>query len=882
MKMSALVRYAIPAEVIALWQARESETLLPLQEMAVKRHGLFEGGNLLIQAPTSSGKTFIGEMAAIETALRRKKVVYLVPLKALAEEKYGDFHAKYTPYGLKVIVSTRDRREFDADLEAGDFSIAVVVYEKLAQLLVRRPERLAEIDLVVADELEILSDPERGAMAEILLTRVLRAGRRVIGLSAVIGGADRLAAWMDARLVAHDRRPVELRYGVLHDGVFAYRTYNDLGEGREPMADSAAETPWEAMTDNVCMLARRGESVLIFVKAKHEARHGAALLAGRVDGPAAEEAMAALRGLERTRARDALLETLAHGVAFHNADLAPPERKVVEAAFRAGEVRVLVSTSTLAVGLNLPAQNVFLSAEKWRYDPRLDIPWKAPLLRMEYENMGGRAGRYGAGHPFGRSILVATTPFDQETLWRRYIEGEREPIEPQLDRGPLEDQVLGLVASRCCRTHDDLVELLEGTLTGRWVWAERHPLHEIAFKIRAAVNRCVDAGVLAEDEGMLSATPYGRAAAAKGVGIATARALEHWLRECEARPWPDLDLLHAAASTPDGRMLHVGLTAREFDHAAYPERLRQRAREADTGADTPLNRLRARRTIPLFEEVRAVKVALMLDDWIAGEPIHAIEERHNTMAGQLIAATEQAAWLIDAAAAIAATVGADPAFTARIEALRDRVQHGVPADALPLARAGLGIARGALLALRARGLADPATLADFDGDLPGLPRALARRILAWAKRHRAAAPPTAGTMAAGTGAAPLPQPAGAGPTAPAAPARRGTLVIDDRRAGGIELDGKRVELQEKQYRLIRVLAEHAGECVPYDTIYHALWGPEIVVEDGQIHFQKRMLLNRIRAVLPGRTTLIKTVPKRGYMLQLDPGEVRIHEAARAA
>lgn len=861
MKMSALVRYSIPAEVIALWQARESETLLPLQELVVKQHGLFAGGNLLIQAPTSSGKTFIGEMAALETALRRKKVVYMVPLKALAEEKFEDFHAKYTPYGLKVIISTRDRREFDADLEAGDFSIAVVVYEKLAQLLVRRPERLAEVDLVVADELEILSDPERGAMAELLLTRVLRSGRRLIGLSAVIGGAERLAAWMDARLVHYERRPVELRYGVLHDGVFTYRTHNEAGEGKETMAESGGDTPWEVMTENVCMLAGRGESVLIFVKAKHEARHGAGLLAGRVDGAPAVEAIECLRGMERTRARDALIETLGHGVAFHNADLAPAERKVVEGAFRSGAVKVLVSTSTLAVGLNLPAQNVFLSAEKWRYDPRLDIPWKAPLLRMEYENMGGRAGRYGAGHDFGRSILVATTPFDQETLWRRYIEGEREPIAPQLDQGPLEDQVLGLVASRCCRTQDELVELLEGTLTGRWVWAERYPLHEIAFKVRAAVNRCVDAGVLAEEEGQLSPTPYGRVAAAKGVGIATARALEHWLRECEARVWPDIDLLHAVASTPDGRMLQVGLTAREYDHADYAGRLRARTREADGGADTPLNRMRAQRSAPLFEETRAIKVALMLDEWIGEEGLHAIEERYNTMAGQLLGASEQAAWLIDAAAAIGVTVGAAPEFVARLEALRDRVKHGVDAALLPLARADLGLNRSMLLGLHARGLHRPDFLAALPGEVPGVPRAVGRRVLAWA-RQAAARSEAERAIAA----------------APAAP----VLIVDDRHAGGVQLDGQRVELQEKQYRLIRVLAAHAGECVPYAVIYEAVWGREVVVEDGQIHFQKRMLLERIRGVLPGRTTLIKTIPKRGYLLQLGPEDVLLREAARAA
>ena len=105
MKMNELVRYDIPPEIIQLWRQGESDVLLPLQEMAIKRYGLLDlsqpraavpqsSGNLLIQAPTSSGKTFIGEMAAIQTALRRKKVIYLVPLKALAEEKYQDFREK--------------------------------------------------------------------------------------------------------------------------------------------------------------------------------------------------------------------------------------------------------------------------------------------------------------------------------------------------------------------------------------------------------------------------------------------------------------------------------------------------------------------------------------------------------------------------------------------------------------------------------------------------------------------------------------------------------------------------------------------------------------------------------------------------------------------
>lgn len=861
MKMQELVRHDVPIDVIDLWRKGEGETLLPLQEAAVKQFGLFDAGNLLVQAPTSSGKTFIGEMAAIQAALRRKKVVYVAPLKALAEEKYLDFREKYSRYGLEVIVSTRDHREHDRQFESGNFSIAVVVYEKLSQLLVRRPERLSEVALVVADELEILSDPDRGAMVEVLLTRILRSGTRLVGLSAVIGRADKLAEWMNARLVAYDRRPVELRYGVLHEGVFRYRTYNERSEGEERLVDAGSDSSWEVLTENVCAFAGREEPCLVFVKARHEARRGAELLSRRVDAPAASDTIAALRDLEPTRSRDTLMNTLNTGVGFHNADLSPNERRAVESGFRKGEIRVLVSTSTLAMGMNLPARNVFIAADKWRYDGRLGMPWKTPILRAEYDNMGGRAGRFGAGHEFGRSLLIATTPFDSETLWRRYVEGECEPIDPRLAKGPLEDHVLRLVASRYCRTSEELLDFLENTLTGRWVWQESLTLEEVGFRVRAAANRAVDAGVMnSRPDGRLEATPLGLATAAKGIAIATAREFEHWIAESEIRAWSDIDLLLAAASTPDGRMLQVTLTAQEYEHGDYVGQIKRLTADEDIGPDVPLNRIRNCNLQPFFEEVRAIKTALFLDRWIRHASLCDLEEEFHTTAGQVLSAADQVGWLVDAAAALAVALGGQTAFVSRVRDLAERIQWGVPAEALPLARLGLpGLNRNALAGLVARRLHTPEALANTPVEtLTSLvPAADAQRLKKWAAR----------TVEQGPTEAPQPQPT---PTAP-------TLVVDDRRPGEIVLDGIRIPLQEKQYRLIRVLAGAPGECVPYDTIYKRLWG-DIIVESNQMHFQKRKLLDGVKEHTPARADFIKTIPKRGFMLDLPADEVLLCKA----
>jgi len=856
MKMDEMIRFGIPSDIIDLWREGEGECLLPLQELAVKRYGLFGEDNLLVQAPTSSGKTFIGEMAAIHCSMRRKRVVYLAPLKALAEEKYRRFKKKYARYGLKVIVSTRDRREFDCDLEQGDFAIAVVVYEKLAHLLVRRPQWLDEVALIIADELEILSDPDRGGAIEVLLTRILHKGPRLIGLSAVLGEAHKLAQWMGATLLAYDQRPVELRLGVLYDGTFSYKTYNGRAEGKEHLIDAHSDSSWEVLTVTLCEFVRRGEPCLVFVKAKDEARRGAELLSKRVDLPAASTAIEALRELETTRSRDVLIDTLGRGVGFHNADLSPDERRIVENAFRSGELTVLVSTSTLAAGLNLPARNVFITADKWRYDARLGMPWKTPVLRSEWENMAGRAARLGAGHAYGRAILIATTPFDYETLWRRYIEGECEPITPRMAHNALEDYVLSLVASRCCVSETDLHRFLEKTLTGTWVWQESYTLEESAFFVRAAVNRAVDAGVLVQrPDGRLDATPLGLATASKGISISTARELAHWISESEARMWSDLDLILAAALSTDGRMVQVTLKACEYDHADYPGMLKRLTLGENIEADVPMNRIRNCNLTPFFEEVKAIKIALFLNEWIDHGTVSDIEEEYCTSMGQILAAADQMAWLIDATATLAVALGGSLSFVGQIRGLAERVQYGVRSDLLPLVRAGIpDLTRNTLLALHARGLHTAEVLAATESAV----------VEKWVSKHTAQHLHEWATETLGDPERVL--------SIPLIIANIPALVVDDRRPGEIMLDGVRIRLQEKQYRLMHILAQAPGECVAYETIYEALWG-DIIVEPNQMHFQKRKVLDAIKENVPQRAELIQTVPKRGFILDLRSEEV---------
>jgi len=116
MKVTALEAFGVDEQTIQVWQKEGHGELLPIQEAAIRQGQVLEGKNVVIFSPTSSGKTFVGEMAAIRMARHNRRVIYLVPQKALAEEKYREFRRLYGSLGVRVVISTRDRREFDKDI----------------------------------------------------------------------------------------------------------------------------------------------------------------------------------------------------------------------------------------------------------------------------------------------------------------------------------------------------------------------------------------------------------------------------------------------------------------------------------------------------------------------------------------------------------------------------------------------------------------------------------------------------------------------------------------------------------------------------------------------------------------------------------------------
>ncbi|MFC2144027.1 DEAD/DEAH box helicase [Candidatus Aenigmatarchaeota archaeon] len=182
--------------------------LNPVQKETLEK-GLLDKGNMVVAAPTASGKTLIAEIAALDAIKQNKKVIYIVPLKALASEKYHEFKEKYGPLGIKIAISIGDMDSSDPWL--ADYDLVIATSEKLDSLLRHGIPWAGSIGLVVADEIHLLNDPGRGPTLEIVLTRLRQiANPKILALSATINNYGEMSDWLEAKSVWSDYRPIDL------------------------------------------------------------------------------------------------------------------------------------------------------------------------------------------------------------------------------------------------------------------------------------------------------------------------------------------------------------------------------------------------------------------------------------------------------------------------------------------------------------------------------------------------------------------------------------------------------------------------------------------------------------------------------------------------
>jgi helicase len=366
---------------------------------------ILSGKNTLVAIPTASGKSLLAYMAMVQRLSeghKQSKAIYIVPLKALAMEKFEDLSQIAKAMDLKIGLGIGDATAEAKNID--DCNILVCTSEKLDSLLRHKAELVTNLTCVVADEFHLMNDSTRGPTLEINLTRLrhIRPDAQLIALSATVGNCQALADWLDADLIQSDWRPVALEYATFHDFHVEPRKIQSSNTSHDPSELSTPRTleglkshpVWSVVSDGLDTKSQ----VLMFVGTRRSAQSEAKNLAKRVKKRLLKEDPERLKRLQEVadrlegRSQSSLAEQLVHsmsgGVGFHHAGLTSGQRKEVEKAFKSGLLVALTATPTLAAGVNLPARRVLVRDLK-----RWDDGMSRPLPVMEVRQMLGRAGR---------------------------------------------------------------------------------------------------------------------------------------------------------------------------------------------------------------------------------------------------------------------------------------------------------------------------------------------------------------------------------------------------------------------------------------------------------------------------------------------------------
>lgn len=619
----------LPDRIRTHYESNGIENLYPPQAAAVEA-GVTEGARLVAAIPTASGKTFIAELAMLTAD---GPALYIVPLRALAREKYETFDA--LP-GVSVGISTGD---FDSPAEdLGEHDIVVATSEKVDSAIRNGASWVSKLACVVVDEVHLLGSDGRGPTLEVTLATLQRRapGVQIVALSATVANPDDIAAWLDAELVETTWRPVSLRTGVYADGSVEFDDDSTLEcppEDAGPNDDEDTEATAALVADAV----ENGGQSLAFVRSRREAESLAERLA-REELVSRPETADAVTELDGTETGERLAECVENGVAFHHAGLRTGHRALVESAFRDRKLKVICATPTLAAGVNVPARRVVVRDQK-RYTGE-EMAW---LPVLEVHQMCGRAGRPHLD-PYGEAVLVGNDGSKAE-LWDRYVEAGPEAVESKLAApDALRTHVLSVVASGFADSKSGVLDLLDASF-----FAHQSPDVDLSGVVDGVATELAEMAMLSVEGDALAATTLGEQVSRQYVRPETGARLVSGIRTAEQMADDHVTALTAleiVCDTPDMYGTYLG----NRERAAMYRFATRHAAEFTTdmnGTDD-------------FEQwLSAVKLARILREWVEGESVEAIVENYRIGPGDVESRVERAEWLLGAADAVASVVDAD-------------------------------------------------------------------------------------------------------------------------------------------------------------------------------------------------------------------------------
>ena len=625
------------------------EYFMPPQADAVKK-GLFTGKNIIVSAPTASGKTLIGEMAILNSFFSGKKSIYLAPLRALISEKYEDFVKENKD--IKATLSIGDYNEKDYDIDKYDVIFAST--EKFDSIIRNSLHKIGNIGCVIYDEVHLLSDIGRGPTLEFLITldKLLFPNAQIIGLSATIGNADEMAEWLKAELIKSDFRPIKLSKKKYFEG--------ELINGNVEKINSGYEDPLSNITS---WLFKNNKQALVFSQNKRTVVANAKTIASLIGNKLSEDdrksllsiSKEVLNVLERpTTQCEMLSDIIKSGVAFHHAGLVNKQRKLIEDNFKKGLIKFIVSTPTLAMGVNLPANTVVINSIRRYGDYGMEL-----LPAIEVEQMMGRAGRPKYDKE-GNAIVVARNDNDLDIIEEKYFSGELEPITSKFNSEiAIRKYTLNLFCLGIYDKEDSISNFFDETF-----------MHfgeiDVYDKIDDAVSFLEENDFIEENNGKIEVTRMGKLINSLYIDPLTGSLFIKFIDRIKKKERiEELDLLHVIFCSEEFRNIRVN--QKEF------QKYEEESYELDLSADENI--------VDYDRFISAIKMAHVMQDWLSEKTEKYMEEEYGLLPGEFYNILENTKWLVYSLSEIGKVM---QLRRREINEMGIRIKNGIKEELIPL------------------------------------------------------------------------------------------------------------------------------------------------------------------------------------------------------
>lgn len=621
----------LPGQFLDMFDGADLE-LYPHQEEAINH--LQAGRNVVVSVPTASGKSLIAYVAIYREFLKGRKSMYIVPLRALASEKYDDLK-RMSSLGLKVAISVGDYDDSPEFIKR--FDVIVCTSEKADSLFHHDPSIMFGISLIVADELHLIGDESRGARLETFLSaaRYMNPDTRILGLSATISNIEDVSGWLDAEAVVSDFRPVKLERGVLFNRTLEFQEGDDpiLFKGKDDLS---------RLCEHFIL---QGGQLLVFVNSRKRAED----LARKLSFSLEEGVVGTIKweppwGGETDRYQGILSELIPKGVSFHHAGLSSAQRNVVESLFREGKIKVLVATPTLAAGVNLPARVVVI-----RDITRFSDGYVGYISNTEVHQMLGRAGRPKYDRT-GFGIIYAASETSMERAWE-YLDGEPEPVFSGIGKESLiRFNTLALVSTGLAGNIEGLMKFHEKTLLG---YQKDISLHRNRFE--GALAFLHENGFIQGTEDEYKITKFGKTVSDLYIDPVSALVLKRYI---DGGNINDQRTLYNICLTPE-----------------VPSLIAKRDDTEDILFFMEENSLEYQDSSDYFN---SAKTAMVLYDWISEKSADYITNRYGIGPGDIQAKVSSAEWMAYSLSRLASMYLAER--RTYFEMLAIRIREGIKED----------------------------------------------------------------------------------------------------------------------------------------------------------------------------------------------------------